>query len=78
VLNTQDISGNAALTICKSLLQALNDLDIISEPKVLDILRDAAVTHEDAPNGDDYEAMHKAVAALIRKIVTDWNSGRSH
>lgn len=63
--NTQDIPGNAALTICEALLLALNDLDIIPEHKIMGILKDAATTHENAPDDDGHEAMHKGVAALI-------------
>ena len=71
-----DIAGNAALTICESLLLALNDLDMIPEPKIMDILKDAASTHEDAADGDGHEAMHKAVATLINKIIDGKNSVR--
>ena len=74
--NTQDIAGNAALTICESLMLALNDLDIIPEPKIMDILKDAATTHENAPDGDGHEAMHRAVAVLIHKIIDGRNSVR--
>ena len=73
---SQDIAGNAALTICESLLLALNDLNIIPEPKIMDILKDAAVTHENAPHGDGHEAMHRAVAMLIHKIIDGRNSVR--
>ena len=74
--NLQDIPGNAALTICESLLLALNDLDIIPEHKIIGILQDAATTHEDAPTGDGLEAMHQGVAMLIRNIIRGGNSVR--
>ncbi len=76
VQDPQDIPGNAALTICESLLLAMNDLDIISERKIIGILQDAATTHEEAPKGDGHDEMHKAVALLIRKIISGGNSVR--
>ncbi|MEO6300140.1 MAG: hypothetical protein ABIV25_01985 [Paracoccaceae bacterium] len=74
--NTQDVSGNAALTICESLLLALNDRNILPEKEIMEILQDAATTHEDAPSGDGKEDMHRAVAVLIRKIISGGNSVR--
>ena len=74
--DTRDIPGTAALTIVESLLLALNDLDIIPEPKILDILKDAAATHENVPEGTDHEALHKGAASLIRKIIRGGNSVR--
>ena len=74
--DTQDVAGNAALTICEALLLALNDLDIIAESKIVGILKDAATTHEEAPGGEGHEAMHKAVAKLINKIIDGRNSVR--
>ena len=74
--NLEDIPGNAALTICESLLLALNDLDIIPEHKIVGILTDAATTHENAPAGDGHEAMHQGVAALINRIIRGGNSVR--
>ena len=74
--DTRDIPGTAASTIVESLLLALNDLDIIPEPKILDILKDAAATHENVPDGTDHEALHKGVETLIRKIIRGGNSVR--
>lgn len=71
-----DIAGNAALTICESLMLALNDLDIIPEKKIVGILKDAATTHENTPPGDGHEVMHKAVAKLIHTIIDGRNSVR--
>jgi hypothetical protein len=73
---SQDISGNAALTICESLLLALNDRKILPESEIMGILTDAAMTHEQAPGGDGMEAMHKAVAVLIHRIIDSGNSVR--
>ena len=69
-----DIAGNAALTICESLMLALNDLDIIPEKKIMGILKDAAMTHENVPNDDCHAPIHKAVALLIHKIIGGRNS----
>jgi hypothetical protein len=73
--NAYDIPGTAALTICESLLLALNDLDIIPEHKIMDILEDAATTHENVPDGGDH-VLHQGVATLIRKIIRGGNSVR--
>jgi hypothetical protein len=71
-----DIPGTAALTICESLLLALNDRAILPEKDIMGILRDAAAAHENDP-GDDGEAdLHAAVAALINGIIAGGNSVR--
>jgi hypothetical protein len=70
-----DLAGMAALTICESLLLALNDRNILPEREIVGILRDAAAAHSPAPDGAD-PAMHKAVAALITKIIDGGNSVR--
>jgi hypothetical protein len=71
-----DIAGTAALAICESLLLALNDHKILPEHEIMGVLKDAAATHENAPPGDGTHAMHKAVAALINKIIDGGNSVR--
>ena len=71
-----DIAGNAALTICESLLLALNDRNILPEREIVGILKDAAVAHELAPVGDGKEEMHKAAALLINHIIEGGNSVR--
>lgn len=76
-MNSRNIySGMAALTVCESLLLALNDQKILPESDIMALLVDAAATHENAAiEGDDADA-HRAVAALIRKIVAGGNSVR--
>ena len=74
--NPRDIPGNAALTNVEAMLLTLNDLDIIPEKDIVGILKDAATTHELAPDGDGNAAMHKAVAALINGIIEGRNSVR--
>jgi hypothetical protein len=73
--NTPDVAGMAALTICESLLLALNDRNVLPEREIVGILRDAATVHPSAPEGGD-SALHKAVAALITKIIDGGNSVR--
>ena len=71
-----DVFGRAALTICESLLLALNDRNMIPEVEIVGILKDAATTHDNAPPGDGMEATHKAVAVLIHNIIDGRNSVR--
>lgn len=70
-----DIAGAAALSICESLLLALNDRNILPEKEIVGILKDAAATHEFAIEGDQV-GIHAAVAALINGILAGGNSVR--
>lgn len=70
-----DIAGTAALSICESLLLALNDHNILPEAEIVGVLRDAAAAHENAPTGDK-DALNVAVAALINGILAGGNSVR--
>lgn len=71
-----DYRGRAALTICESLLLALNDHDVLPESDIVGVLKDAAITHENAAKeGEDGEG-NLAVAAVIRKIIEGGNSVR--
>jgi hypothetical protein len=70
-----DVAGIAALTICESLLLALNDRNVLPEGEIMGILKDAANAHSPAPAGGNTE-MHKAVAALITRIIDGGNSVR--
>ncbi len=69
-------SGIAALTICEALLLALNDAQVLPESEIMGILKDAAVTHENAGSSDIDLEMHRAVAALINRIIAGGNSVR--
>jgi hypothetical protein len=71
-----DVAGNAALSICESLLLALNDRNILPEKEIIGVLRDAAAAHSNAPEGSGNEAMHEAVSALINQIIDGGNSVR--
>lgn len=74
--DTEDYSGRAALSICESLLLALNDLGILPESFIVGVLADAAKTHEDAATEGGEGDTHLAVAALLRKIISGGNSVR--
>jgi hypothetical protein len=70
-----DIAGTAALSICESLLLALNDHKILPEKEIVGILKDAAAAHENTPPSD-HDALHSAVATLINGILAGGNSVR--
>lgn len=63
-----DNAGQAALTICESLLLALSERKILPETEIIGILKDAAASHEFVPTDDD-AAQHAAVAALIHQMI---------
>jgi len=70
-----EIAGLAALSICESLLLALNDRNILPEKEIVGILRDAAAAHEFDTDAEHAE-MHAAVATLINAILAGGNSVR--
>lgn len=63
-------SGMAALSICEALLLALSDANVLPEHEITGLLKDAAATHENAGDTDANAAQHKAVAALINRIIS--------
>ena len=69
-------SGMAALSICESLLLALNDAHVLPEKEIMGVLKDAAEAHENADESSDDVEMHRAVAALINGIISGGNSVR--
>jgi hypothetical protein len=69
-------SGIAALSICESLLLALNDAHVLPESEIMGILKDAADTHDNVEKSSVDLEMHQAVAALINKIISGGNSVR--
>jgi hypothetical protein len=73
---TKEVSGEAALAICESLLLCLGDLNILPETEVVGILEDAISTHQNASADDGRADMHEAVAALINGILDGGNSVR--
>ena len=72
----QPIAGIAALSICESLLLALNDHKIMTDAQILGVLVDAAAAHENvAKNTKDAETHHQ-VSVLINKIIDGGNAVR--
>ena len=74
MLDQKDHAGLAALSICEALLLAMNDHKLLPEQEIIGVLRDAAATHEN-DTGPEAE-MHRAVAALINRIIAGGNSVR--
>lgn len=74
--SSNEVSGIAALSICESLMLALNDRKVLSEVQVLAVLADAAAAHAGVPGTDVQIAQHLAVAELIQKIIDGGNSVR--
>lgn len=72
---SNEIAGLAALSLCESLLLALNDSKVLPEKEIVGILRDAAAAHESAADPENAER-HTAVAALINGILDRGNSVR--
>ena len=70
-------AGAAALSICESLLIALNDLKIIGDKETRAVLQDAAESHRNAMAGSSNPDEHRAVAELIDRIVDGKNSVRA-
>ena len=69
-------SGMAALSICEAMLLALNDAKILPESEIMGVLMDAAASHEHAGGADAERDKHKAVAAIINRIIASANSVR--
>jgi hypothetical protein len=68
--SSSDADGTAALAICESLLVVLTDLKIISEKDARDLLTDVATTHDEAANVSQTPARHRAVVAIVRRILS--------
>ncbi|MBU4531230.1 MAG: hypothetical protein KUA43_13790 [Hoeflea sp.] len=75
-MSDNDYSGRAALTICEALLLALNDHNILPEKEIVGVLRDSAITHENATGSESELETHRAIAALINRIIDGGNSVR--
>jgi hypothetical protein len=76
MIDQTDYSGMAALSICESLLLAMNDHKLLPEREIVGVLRDAAAPHELAVGTDEEIKQHQAVARLINLIITGGNSVR--
>lgn len=68
------VTAAAALSICESILLALNDRKILPEHEIVGVLRDAAAAHANVPEGD--QSFHTQVAELINLIIDGGNSVR--
>jgi len=71
-----DYSGRAALTIIEALLLAINDHNILPEKEILGILSDSAATHDSGVGSEEEIQTHRAVSALINRIIAGGNSVR--
>jgi len=70
------VTAAAALSICESLLLALNDRNILPEHEIVGILRDAAEAHANHPDTGGEAAFHQDVADMITRIIDGGNSVR--
>jgi hypothetical protein len=62
-------AGQAALSICESLLASISELKVMSDKDVRDLLEDAATTHHQASRDSDDAALHEEVALVIEQIM---------
>jgi hypothetical protein len=69
-------AGQAALSICESMLLALTDHQIIDAAQARAILEDAAAAHRNAIPLVADGAAHDAAATLIEAILKGGNSVR--
>jgi hypothetical protein len=69
--------GMAALGICESLLIALTELKVISEQDARDLLTDVATSHSEAADASQTPERHRAVAAIVQRIL-DGKDGVRH
>ena len=74
--SSPDVAGIAALTICESLLLALNDRKVLSEIQIMGVLVDAAAAHSNMPGDHPRSGRHQEVAAMIQAIIDSGNSVR--
>lgn len=70
------VTAAAALSICESLMLALNDRNILLEHEIVGVLRDAAAAHSNHPDATEDSAFHVEVASLINRIIRGGNSVR--
>ena len=62
-------AGLAALSICESLLLALDELKILGAKDAAGVLDDAAAAHRGAGSTSQDAALHLEVAAIIESIL---------
>jgi hypothetical protein len=66
---SREFSGQAALSICESLLLALSDLKVLSDEDVRGILEDVAAAHRNATGTTQELEEHRAVVTIIERIL---------
>lgn len=72
--SNDSLEGHAALSICESMLLAMDELKIMSQTDARNVLKDAAAAHHEAGGGTDRPEMHQQIALLIDKIIAGGNS----
>ncbi|MEQ8365075.1 MAG: hypothetical protein RIB61_00055 [Roseicyclus sp.] len=70
-------AGIAALSICESLLLALNDNRVLSEAEIRGVLEDAAASLDGASVPGEDGQLQRAASASINRILTGGNTVRS-
>ena len=65
----REFSGLAALSICESLLLALEESKVLSHRDVRGVLEDAASAHRHALGTPEEIEGHRVVAAIIDRIL---------
>jgi hypothetical protein len=71
-----DADGAAALGICESLLLAMTELKLITERDARDLLTDVVTSHTEAADASQAPERHKAVAAIVQRILDGKNGVR--
>ena len=71
-----DADGMAALGICETLLLALTDLKFIGDQEARDLLTDVATTHNEAAEASQTPEKHRAVIAIVKRILAGKNGMR--
>jgi hypothetical protein len=69
-------AGMAALSICESLLLALNDHKVLPEREIIGVLQDAAAAHKNSAELGINRESHLGAARLIKNIIAGGNSVR--
>jgi hypothetical protein len=64
-----EADGMAALSICESLLIALTELKVISEQDARELLTDVATAHTETADTSKTPERHRAVAAIVQRIL---------
>ena len=71
-----DANGTAALGICESLLLALTESNVLSEPDARDVLTDVITTHSEAATASQTPEKHNAVVSIVQRILAGKNGVR--